>query len=450
MGSTVTLGALHTDLYELNMMSAAVHSGIANKLVTFELSVRTLPPERRYLVACGIERAAELLPELRFHSSELEYLAGIPALQPAWTDQVRQAFEEFAFRGELWAVPEGTVVFGREPLVRVTARLFEAQLIETLLLGIVNTETLVASTASRIVQAAGSAGVLEFGARRTSPEEAVQSARAAYLAGFAKTSHVQAGRRYGIPVAGTLAHAWMMAHEREVDAFRNWVDVHGPEGSTLLIDTYDPERGLENALTAAGTRLGAVRLDSGDLAATARRIRQLLDEAGATQTRIVASGDLTAERIAALRRDGAPIDAFGVGTALVRSIDAPALSGVYKLVYDHERDAPVLKTSSEKKTWPGCHQIVRSRDPEGFFSGDEVCLVEEAECGLLERFVAGGERVRPTDSLETSRSRLQEQLSRFRPEVHSLDPAPKPAYPVRWSEGVRELMQQALGSLASD
>lgn len=417
--------ALQTDLYELTMVGGYFHQGRHEERVTFELFVRELPPHRRYLVFTGLDRILRYLAELRFEDADLDYLDRVPALRPAMTDAFRRYLAKLRFTGDLWAMPEGTVFFPGEPVVRVTAPVAEAQLVETYLLSVVNTESLVASKAARIVQAADGAPVLEFGTRRTSPEEAVRSARAAYLAGFAATSNVEAGRRFGIPVSGTAAHSWTLAFGSEPEAFRAQVELFG-ERSILLVDTYDTLEGVKNAIAAAPRSLGGVRLDSGDLAELSRRARALLDEAGLTDTRIVGSGDLDEYEISRLRGAGAPIDAWGVGTRLVRSTDAPYLGGVYKLVFHDARGEPRMKTSPGKGTRPGAHQVFRYRRGDVIVR-DEIGLASETPPHaepLLRKMIEQGRTLDDAPDLSRSREHALAQIASLPPELRAIDGAP--------------------------
>jgi nicotinate phosphoribosyltransferase len=435
------VAALQTDLYELTMVGGYFHQGRHRDRVTFELFVRELPPHRRYLLFAGLDRIIAYLTELRFTPEELDYLAGVPALKPAMTPEFRRYLADFRFTGDVWGLPEGSVFFAGEPVLRVSGPLAEVQLVETYLLSVVNSEALAASKAARVVTAAGDAPVLEFGSRRTSPEEAVRTARAAYLAGFASTSNVEAGRRYGIPVSGTAAHAWTLAFGSELEAFRAQVDVYGAEAAVLLVDTYDTLQGVRNAISVAPDRLGGIRLDSGNLTELARRARTLLDDAGLSATRIVASGDLDEYEIERLTRAGVPIDAWGVGTRLVRSTDAPSLGGVYKLTFHDAVDEPRMKTSPGKGTKPGHHQVYRvTRD--GAFVRDWVGLDDEsfddAEPVLIP-VLDGGRPVCDEVDLEVSRKRAREQLAALSADVRALDGAPA-EYEVRITDRLAQLM----------
>lgn len=408
--------ALQTDLYELTMAAAYFREGWQGRRAICEAFVRRLPRGRRYLIAAGLERVLSYLETLRFDDDELDYLASTPALHEAFRmPGFRDYLRGLRFTGDVWAVPEGTAIFAGEPMIRVEAPLVEAQLVETFLLSAINHATSVASKAARIVLAAGDAAVIEFGGRRTHPEAAVDAARAAYLAGCVGTSNLEAGRRFGIPVFGTAAHMFTMAHPSELEAFRAYVATF-PRTSTLLIDTYDTLEGARNAAKAAGPALRGVRLDSGDLLRLSREVRAILDEAGLQETRIVASGDLNETLIGRLRAERAPIDTYGVGTELVVSKDAPALGGVYKLVAI-ERDGrmePSAKFSEGKVTWPGAKQIFRLM-AGGEMVGDELGLAHEApppgSAPLLVQLMRAGRWVAPAESLEVMRTRARENLA---------------------------------------
>jgi nicotinate phosphoribosyltransferase len=422
--------ALRTDLYQLTMAAGYFHRGLSTTVGTFEMFVRHLPHKRRYLLAMGLERLLEYLEHLRFTEEELAFLATVPALGEAMTPAFTSFLRQLRFTGDVFAVPEGTVVFANEPLVRIRAPLVEAQLIETFLLSALNHATLIASKAARIVHAAGPAQVIEFGARRTHPAAAVDAARAAYGAGMVGTSNVEAGMRYGIPVMGTMAHSWVMAHATEEAAFEDYVKTF-PSTAILLIDTYDTLRGARRAVEVARGRLQGVRLDSGDLAGLAREVRRILDDNGCRDARIVASGDLDEYSITELRAAGAPIDIYGVGTKLVASTDAPALGGVYKLVA-FERDgvvSPVAKYSEGKVMLPGAHQVYRFRGEGGRRTRDVLALLEERpeELGagsgeglaepLLVEVMRDGQRTRPAESLGTIQTRARQELAALPPEL---------------------------------
>jgi nicotinate phosphoribosyltransferase len=421
---------LRTDLYQLTMAAGYFHRGMKDRHATCEMFVRRLPRRRRYMLAMGIERLLGYLEGLRFDEEEIRYLREVPALADAMTDDFSDYLRAFRFSGEAWAVPEGTVMFANEPFVRISAPIIEAQIVETFLLSAVNHATVVASKAARVVRASGSAGVIEFGTRRTHPAAAVDAAYAAYAAGCVGTSNMAAGMRFGIPVMGTAAHMWTMAHATEEEAFEGYVATF-PNAAILLIDTYDTPRGAERAARIARDKLKGVRLDSGDLLALSHEVRKILDAAGCTSAQIVASGDLNEYRIAELRRAGAPIDMYGVGTDLVTSLDAPSLGGVYKLV-QIERDGrvdPIAKFSEGKATFPGAHQVWRFRDEAGVLARDVIALVGEAPEGLgegraeplLALRMKDGARTTPAEGLEAIRARARGELDALPPALHELD-----------------------------
>ena len=353
------LTALSTDLYELTMIGGYYVAGLSGR-ATFDLFVRQLPPTRNYLVAAGLEQALDFLESLQLTRDEIGYLRTVPALAKL----PRAFFDEYLpalrFTGDVSAIEEGTPVFAHEPIMRVTAPLAEAQLVETALIAETMFPTSVASRASRVVEAAAGRGVMEFGARRAHGIAAgIRAARAAYLAGFGSSSLVEAGKRFGVPLSGTMAHSWVMAFPDEASAFRAYADVFG-EDAVFILDTYDA-LAAARMIVSSGLRPKAVRIDSGDVIETSRQVRRIFDDNGLRDTKIVASGDLDELRIAEIVASGAPIDGFGVGTAVSTSSDAPALSGVYKLA-EIERDdrfVPVIKTSPGKRTYPGCKQVWR-------------------------------------------------------------------------------------------
>jgi nicotinate phosphoribosyltransferase len=426
---------LATDLYELTMAAAYLVNGMAGHVATFELFVRKLPPGRGYLVVAGLEPAVDYLRAVSFDRDEIEHLRSLPVFRHV-DDAFFDYLATFRFTGDVDAMPEGTVAFANEPLLRVRAPIIEAQIAETYLLATINFQTLIATKAARIVDAAAGRGVVEFGARRAHGfDAAVAAARAATIGGCIGTSNVCAGRRYGIPVYGTAAHAFTMAFEREEDAFHAFHRIF-PEHTTLLIDTYDTLEGARRA-TAIGPTLRAVRLDSGDLASLSRDVRAILDEAGLAETRIFASGDLNEERIAALLAEGAPIDLFGVGTDLSTSRDSPALGGVYKLVateIDGER-RPAVKLSPGKVSYPEAKQVYRRRDAGGAFQGDLIALAGEPaplEEGavwepLLVPVLRGGESLAPLPDLDACRAHARAQMECLPPTTRRLvDPEPLP------------------------
>lgn len=428
------MDALRTDLYQLTMAAGYFNRGMASAKATCEMFVRRLPRRRRFLLSMGLDRTLRYLEGLSFTEDEIGYLSTVPALRDAMTPAFCDYLRGFRFTGDVWAVPEGTVMFAGEPFLRVRAPIIEAQIVETFLLSAINHGTMVASKAARVMIAAGDAQVIEFGTRRTHPEAAIDAARAAYAAGFVGTSNVEAGLRFGVPVMGTAAHMWTMAHPTEEAAFEGYVATF-PSYSILLIDTYDTLRGAERAARVAREKLRGVRLDSGDLLALSRGVRKILDEHGCPSAKIVASGDLNEHRIAELRAAGAPIDMYGVGTDLVTSIDAPSLGGVYKLV-ELERDGeimPIAKFSEGKATLPGPHQLFRVRDAAGRLARDVITLADEqveagageAAAPLLAPVMKAGKRAAPAEPLADIRSRAKAEIASLPPELLDIaEPTP--------------------------
>jgi nicotinate phosphoribosyltransferase len=432
--------ALLTDLYELTMAAAYFENKFAAN-ATFELFVRSLPPERNFLLAAGLEQALDYLENVRFRDDEIEYLRQQPVFRhitPAFFDYLKT----FRFSGEVWAVPEGTPVFGEEPLLRVTAPIIEAQIVETFLLSMLTFQTMIAAKGARATRAAQGRPVVEFGSRRAhGPEAGVLAARAAYVGGCTGTSNVEAGHRFGIPIFGTLAHSFVMAYPDEVEAFEKFHHLF-PEHSVLLVDTYDTLAAVDKVIQN-DLRPTAIRLDSGDLLTLSKQARRRLDQAGLKETRIFASGDLDEYAIAKLLVGGAQIDAFGVGTALATSKDAPALGGVYKLV-DLETGGDIsyrAKFSEEKITYPGRKQIFRFRGSDGKSSKDIVaCESEEFPDGevLLHRVMQNGARVGPSPDLQEIQQHARQKLDMLPKECLRLD-QPEP-YSVSFSQHLRALL----------
>jgi nicotinate phosphoribosyltransferase len=425
---------LLTDLYELTMLQA-YRAGGMNDTAVFELYVRALPPGRNFLLAAGLEQVVEYLLALRFADDDLAWLASTGRFDAGFLDSLRG----FRFSGDLDALPEGTVAFADEPLLRVTAPLAEAQFVESRVLNLVHLQTLVASKAARCVLAAGGRPLIDFGFRRAHGAEAgLLSARASYLAGFAGTATVEAGRRFGIPVFGTMAHSFVQAHDDEAAAFAAFARAQ-PGNTTLLIDTYDTADAARKvvALAKSGVDVQAVRIDSGDLGAHARDVRRILDDGGLAATRIFASGNLDEERVEALVAGGAPIDAFGVGTRMNVSADAPFLDCAYKMCEYAGR--PRRKRSEGKASWPGRKQVFRRFDASGAMTGDTLALAGDEAGGvpLLEPVLRGGVRVGPQPSLEALRQRARTQIAALPARLRAL--APAPPYPVEIAESLRAL-----------
>ncbi|NNH07282.1 nicotinate phosphoribosyltransferase [Cellulomonas fimi] len=356
-----TATSLLTDRYELTMLQAALADGTAHRRCVFEVFTRRLPAGRRYGVVAGTGRFLEALADFRFTTTELDWLADERVVDDATLDFLAG----YRFSGDVRGYAEGEVFFPLSPVLVVEGTFAEAVLLETLALSVLNHDSAVASAASRMTSAAVDRPCLEMGARRAHEEAAVAAARAAVVAGFAATSNLEAGRRYGLETIGTAAHAFTLLHDDEEAAFASQVAALGP-GTTLLVDTYDVRRGVERALAAAGTRLGAVRLDSGDLGVLAQEVRAQLDAAGARETKVVVTSDLDEYAIAALA--AAPVDSYGVGTSVVTGSGAPTCGMVYKLVAREGRDgalAPVAKASTAKTSTGGRKAAARRRGPDG-------------------------------------------------------------------------------------
>ena len=432
---------LLTDLYELSMLEAYAAHGMTEP-ATFELFVRKLPPARGFLMAAGLEQLVEFLETLRFTPEELAWLGEHGNFSRAFL----RTLADLRFTGDVDAMPEGTVFFPDEPIVRVTAPLPEAQLIETRLINLVHFQTVIASKAAHMVLAAPGKQLVDFGLRRAHGAEAgLLAARASYLAGFAGTATVLASRAFGIPMTGTMAHSFIQAHDSEELAFDRFAHVR-PQALTLLIDTYDTEHAaaivarLAPRLAAQGITVGAVRLDSGDLGAHARKVRGILDAAGQQAIRIFASGGLDEHALAKLCGEGAPIDGFGVGTSLSTSADAPALDCAYKL--QEYAGRPRRKRSEGKATWPGRKQVFRRHSPDGRIAGDAIVLEGEPGAGepLLRPAMRQGRRVGDFPTLTAARAHAAAALAQLPEPLRRLRPAP---VPVEISPGIRELAARA-------
>ena len=435
------LSPLFTDFYQLTMMSGYFDAGKYHQSAVFELFFRKIPQQGGYCLTAGLEQALDFLENLRFASEDIDYLRSLGL----FTSEFLASLKEFRFQGEVWAVPEGTVVFPHQPLLRVAAPLPQAQLVESALLNILNFQTLIATKTARIKSAAGPEGqVLEFGMRRAQgPDGAMSASRAAFVGGAVATSNALAGMKFGIPVRGTQAHSWIMSFESELEAFRAYARRY-PDTALLLVDTYDTlGSGVPNAIQVArelastGHRLAGIRLDSGDLAELSIAARSMLDEAGFPDVRIVASNDLDEFLIESLRSQGARIDTWGVGTQLVTSKHEPALGGVYKLVSIEDtggwRDCIKISSNPAKVTNPGTKQIYRGIQ-ENHFVGDLLALASEPlpQSGallwdslyqsppralqvdkflpLLEKVMQDGKRLSPAPGLKDIQQRAREQL----------------------------------------
>jgi nicotinate phosphoribosyltransferase len=439
---------LLTDLYELSMLEAYAVHGMVDTAV-FELFVRKLPPERGFLMAAGLRQAVEFLETMHFTADELAWLRDTGS----FTAEFIADLAALRFTGDLDAMPEGTVFFPDEPVLRVTAPLPEAQLMETRLINLVHFQTVIASKAARMVLAAPGRQLVDFGLRRAHGAEAgLLAARASYLAGFDGTATVLAGRDFGIPIVGTMAHSFVQAHDDEAIAFERFARVR-PKALTLLIDTYDTERGaaivagMAPRLAAEGITVSAVRLDSGDLAAHARAVRAILDSAGFQSIHILASGGLDEHSLLALCRASAPINGFGVGTSLTTSSDAPALDCAYKL--QEYAGRPRRKRSEGKATWPGRKQVYRRYESDGTIAGDVVALTSEPPNGepLLRPAMRGGSRVAGLPSLAEARRHAAASLARLPASLRRLEAG---RVPVAISTGIRTLAAEMDGAPALD
>jgi nicotinate phosphoribosyltransferase len=437
--------SLFTDFYELTMCA----SYFDNKKfapATFDLFIRRLPENRSYLLFAGLEQVLLYLKSVKFTEEHLNYLK-----KQGFDQQFLGYLRNFKFTGDVWAAPEGTVAFPCEPLIRVTAPIIEAQLVETFLLNTVNLQTMIATKASHVVNTAQGKAVIEFGLRREHGVDAgMKVARSSYIAGCQGTSNVLAGLAYGIPVFGTMAHSFVMSYETEIDAFRAFAKTF-PANSTLLIDTYDDIAGAEKAATVAkeleekGFRLSGVRLDSGDLAEISKKVRKLLDQKGLHYVRIFASGDLDEFKVEELLKKGAKIDAFGVGTKMGTSADKPYVDVIYKLcetMSENGSFAPIMKLSEGKATLPGRKQVYRFKDENGNFKKDMIALADEKVDGepLLVKVMEKGELTYDFPSLSEIRVAAAENLSRLPEKYKKLTNAP--AYPVELSQELEKLIRK--------
>src|SRR5262245_8377989 len=423
--------ALLTDLYELNMAQSYFDEGMNDDAV-FDLFIRRLPPNRNYLIACGLEHVLHYLESLTFSEQAIDYLRSINHFSDAFLESLRQ----FRFKGDVYAVPEGTVIFANEPFIEVVAPLPQAQIIETFLMNQVQLATLAASKAARIVSAAEGRTVVDFGARRMhGADAAIKQPRAFYIAGVGFTSNVLAGELWGIPVSGTMAHSYVLAFDSEIEAFRRFLKAYPT--AILLIDTYDINVGVEHVIQLAGEmgsefRASGVRLDSGDLAKHARDVRLRLDAAGLQQVKIFVSSDLDEYEIRRFVSTGVPINGFGVGRNLATSSDMPVLDTAYKLVEYAGR--PKMKLSESKANLPGRKQLFREK-AAGKFERDVVGLMGEPDLAgepLLLKVMDQGRRTRIAESLEACRERCMNQGSALPDGLMSLDKA-EPGYPVELS-----------------
>jgi nicotinate phosphoribosyltransferase len=439
---------LLTDLYQLNMMQAYLDHG-ETKTAVFEFFMRRLPERRGFLLAAGLEQALDFLKQLRFSSEDIAFLAETGRFGKTLLDHIA----ELRFTGDVHALPEGTVFFADEPLVRVTAPLPQAQLIETRLINIMHFQTLVASKAARMMLAAPGKLMVDFGLRRAHGAEAgVMAARASYIAGFAGTATVLAEKLFGIPIFGTMAHSFIQAHDDEAAAFEMFAQSR-PDNLTLLIDSYDTEAGARKVVALAprlagrGIKIRAVRLDSGDLLTLSKSVRRILDDGGLADVRIFASGGLDEDSVGAMLRAGAPIDGFGMGTSLTTSSDVAALDCVYKL--QEYAGVPRRKQSTGKATWPGRKQVWRSFDAAGRMCGDVLSLEDDRQPGdpLMQLVMQGGRRVAQTPALAEIRARAARDLARLPDPLRRLEPGA--SYPVEIGQALQRLAGEVDNRLRS-
>ena len=431
--------ALLTDLYQLTMLQGYFRESL-NQTASFAFFIRSLPSSRNFFVAAGLEQLLEFLFGLEFSAEDCDWLRSTGHFSGDFLEYLR----ELRFTGNVSAMPEGTICFPNEPLVRITAPLPEAQIVETRLINLLQFQTMIASKAVRSVIAARGRTVVDFGLRRAHGAEAgLLAARASYLAGFAGTSNVLAGRRFGIPMFGTMAHSYVMAHDSEAEAFVRFVRSQ-PEPTVLLIDTYDTLRAARTLVQLApglldqGFGIQGVRIDSGDLMALSRSTRDILDRGGLTQCQVVVSGDLDEYAVRDLLAAGAPIDGFGIGTQLVTSADVPVLNCAYKL--EEYAGRPRRKRSPGRQTLPGRKQVFRALDEGGRMRHDVIELCDRAIEGepLLTEVMRGGQRISATEPLAAMRARVAQQLRQLPDSLHSLERTDP--YPVELGHALAEMV----------
>jgi len=445
--------SLFTDFYELTMC-ASYFDNRDFEPATFDLFIRRLPENRSYFLFAGLEQALLYLQNIKFTEEHLSYLK-----KQGFNEPFLDYLSGFQFTGDVWAVPEGTVAFPNEPLIRVTAPIIEAQIIETFLLNTINLQTMIATKASRVVHAAEGKSIIEFGLRREQGIDAgMKVARCSFIAGCQGTSNVLGGMAYGLPVFGTMAHSFVMSYQKEIEAFRAFAKTF-PNKSTLLIDTYDDIAGAEKAvvvakeLEAQGFKLEGVRLDSGDLAETSKKVRKILDDNGLGYVKIFASGDLDEFKIAELLKNGAKIDSFGVGTKMGTSADRPYLDVIYKLcetMTEPEVFSPIMKLSKDKITLPGRKQVYRFKDSAGHFERDVIALASEKVEGeaLLVKVMENGKLTYDLPSLEKIRDYALQDLSNLPSQYRSLVNAKE--YPVELSLNLQKLIKTLTQQLTKD
>jgi nicotinate phosphoribosyltransferase len=440
--------ALLTDLYQINMMQAYLDRGATDTAV-FELFARNLPPRRGFLIAAGLEQALQYLETLQFSKTEIEWLKSTGRFRPNLIDYL----SSLRFTGDVHAMPEGTVFFANEPILRVTAPLPQAQFVESRLINIMHYQILIAAKAARMMLAAPDKVLVDFGFRRAHGAEAgLMAARASYLTGFAGTATVLAGEEFGIPIYGTMAHSFIESFDDERAAFAAFAQSR-PDNLVFLIDTYDVEAAarkvvaLAPKLQHAGITIRGVRLDSGDLTALSRSVRDILDAGGLRTVTIFASGGLDEDQLAVFARENAPIDGLGIGTAMTTSSDVPALDIVYKL--QEYAGVPRRKRSANKATWPGRKQVWRRYGPDGRMAGDLLSLEPSPQGGtapkengeaLVQLVMQRGKRVAPPPSLDDIRRHSKRELEHLPEALQRL--TPDAAYPVEVGNTLRNLAEE--------
>ncbi len=438
---TPAASPLITDLYELNMVQTYLDHG-EDKEAVFEFFVRRLPARRGFLLAAGLDDALGYLETLQFSAADIDWLKSTGRFR----DNLLDYLAGFRFTGDVHAIPEGTVCFANEPLLRVTAPLPQAQIVESRLINILHYQTLIASKAARMVLAAPGKILSDFGLRTAHGAEAgLYSARASYIAGFAGAANVEAGAHYGIPIVGTMAHSFIQVHDDEAQAFENFARAR-PDGIILLIDTYDTEAGarkvveLAPRLKADGIAIRGVRIDSGDLTAGARKVRRIFDEAGLKDIIILVSGGITEDVLQGMMKEKAPIDGFGIGVNLAASVDVPALDCAYKL--QEYAGTPRRKLSEGKQTWPGRKQVWRAYDSDGRMRGDILSVESDKHPGeaLIVPVMRGGKRLVPSPTLAQIRERAARELARLPEPLRRLEPGVD--YPVTVAPALKALAAQ--------
>jgi nicotinate phosphoribosyltransferase len=438
--------ALLTDLYQLTMAQAYFREGRMGT-ASFSLFIRSYPPNRGYFVSAGLKDVLDYLQALSFDTEALDYLAS----QKLFSEDFLHYLGDLKFTGDVWAIPEGRIFFTDEPIVEISAPIIQAQIVETFVINQIHLQSLIATKAARCFHAAASRPLVDFALRRSHGIDAgMKVARASYLAGFAGTSNVRAGQQYGMPIVGTMAHSFIMSFEREIDAFRAYVSSF-PNNSILLIDSYDTLTGAKNAVRVAkemagrGQKLIGVRIDSGDLAAQARAVREIFDAANLREVKIIGSGGLDEFDLAEFSVAKVPFDSYGVGTKMGTSADAPWSDMSYKLVAYEERAA--LKLSTGKASWPGRKQVFRARDKENKFAADVIGGREEnlSDEKLLKEYLRDGKLVEGYPTLSESRKIFAEDFAALPQSAKALrNPA---RYPVAFSANLIDLRQRTTRGL---